>query len=65
MDLLLKDFEDAGGRVAVLEVGSEWVREEIVICAFFVRFQGIIENKLEVGRCQFSSSSVSVRHSRD
>jgi len=50
LNLLLKYFENAGGRVAILEVGSEWVGEEIVLCAFLVRFQGIIENKLKVGR---------------
>jgi hypothetical protein len=50
LDLLLKDVENATRRVAVLELGSEWVGEKIVLCAFFVRIQGIIENKLEVGR---------------
>jgi hypothetical protein len=50
LDLLLKDIKNAARRVAVLELGSEWVREKIFFRAFFVRFQGIIENKLEVGR---------------
>jgi hypothetical protein len=45
----MKDVENAARRVAVLELGSEWVREKILLCASFVRFQGIIENKLEVG----------------
>jgi hypothetical protein len=48
--LLLKDVENAARRVAVLELGSEWVGEKIILCAVFVRFQGIIEDKLEVGR---------------
>jgi hypothetical protein len=47
--LLLKDVENAARRVAVLELGSEWVGEKILLRAFLVRFQGIIENKLEVG----------------
>jgi hypothetical protein len=47
--LLLKNVENAARRVAALELGSEWVGEKIVLCAFFVRFQGIIKNKLEVG----------------
>ena len=29
----------------VAQVGSEWVGEEILLCASLVRFQGIIENK--------------------
>jgi hypothetical protein len=49
LDLLSKDVEDAARGVAVLELGSEWVGEKILLCAFFVRFQGIIEDKLEVG----------------
>jgi hypothetical protein len=57
--LLLKDVENAARRVAALELGSEWVGEKILPCAFFVCFQGIIEDKLEVGRC---GSRVSMRH---
>jgi hypothetical protein len=59
LDLLLKYGENAAGRIAGLEPVSEWVLKEIVLCAFFVRFQGIIENRFEVGRC---GSSVSMRH---
>jgi hypothetical protein len=44
LDLLLKDIENAARRVAVLKLGSEWVREKVLLCAFFVRFQGIIED---------------------
>jgi hypothetical protein len=47
--LLLKDVENAARRVAVLKLGSEWVREKILFRALFVHFQGIIENNLEVG----------------
>jgi hypothetical protein len=47
--LLLKDVENVARRLAELELGSEWVGEKIVLCAFFVRFQGMIENKLKVG----------------
>ena len=59
LDLLLKDIEDAAGRVAGFELASEWVRGKMLLCAFFVRFQSIIENWLEVGRC---GSGVSLRH---
>ena len=49
LDLLLKHVENAAWGVAVLELGSEWVGVKIVPRAFFVSFQGIIENELEVG----------------
>jgi hypothetical protein len=58
--LLLKNVENAARRVAVLEVGSERVREKVLLCASLVRFQGIIEDKLEVGGR--GGSRVSVRH---
>jgi hypothetical protein len=44
LDLLLKHGEKAASRIAVFESASEWVREKIILCAFFVRFQGTIEN---------------------
>jgi hypothetical protein len=43
LDLLLKDVKNCTRRLAVLELGSEWVREKVLLCALFVRFQGIIE----------------------
>ena len=51
LDLLLKHGEDAARRIAGLEPVSEWVLKEILLCALLVRFQGIIENLSEVGRC--------------
>jgi hypothetical protein len=44
LDLLLKHGENAASRIAGFEPVSERVREKIVLCAFFVRFHGIIEN---------------------
>ena len=44
LDLLLKHGENAASRIAGFEPVSERVREKILLCAFFVRFQGIIEN---------------------
>ena len=49
LNFLLKHVENAAGRVAVLELGSEWMGAKVVLCASLVRFQGIIEDKLEVG----------------
>ena len=46
--MLLKHVENAAWGVAVLELGSEWVGAKILPRAFFVSFQGIIENELEV-----------------
>jgi hypothetical protein len=59
LDLLLKHGENATRRRAGLESVCEWVLKEILLCALLVRFQGIIENWLEVGRC---GSRLSVRH---
>ena len=58
--MLLKQVENAARRFAVLELGSEWVREKILLCAFFVRVQGIIKYLLEVGGR--GGSRVSMRH---
>ena len=49
LDLLLKDGENGGWRVAGLKLSGEWMGEEISLCLFFVHFQGIIEYELEVG----------------
>jgi len=44
LDLLSKHGENAASRIADFEPVSERVREEILLCAFFVRFHGIVEN---------------------
>ncbi len=44
LDLLSKNGENAVSRIAGFEPVGEWVREGVLLCAFFVRFQGIIEN---------------------
>jgi hypothetical protein len=44
LNLLLKHDEKAASRIAGFEPVSERVREKIFLRAFFVRFQGIIEN---------------------
>ncbi len=49
LDLLLKHVENITRRGAVLELGSEWVITKILFYASFIRSQGIIEYKLEVG----------------
>jgi hypothetical protein len=38
VDLLLKDSENCGARVASLKLGGEWVRKEVLLCLFFVCF---------------------------
>jgi len=49
LDLLLKHVENVARRVAVLQLGGEWVVTKILFGASFVRSQGIVEYKLEVG----------------
>ena len=44
LDLLLKHGENTARRIAGFETVGEWVGEKIIFCAFFVRFQCIIEN---------------------
>jgi hypothetical protein len=56
----LEHNEDAASRIAGFEPVGEGVCKKIVLRTLFVRFQSIIENKSEVGRC--GSGRVSVRH---
>ena len=49
VDLLLKHVEDVARRAAVLELDSEWVCGKVLLYAPFVRSQGIIKYRLEVG----------------
>ena len=49
LDLLLKHVENVARRSVVLELGGEWVCENIFLYACLVRSQGIIKNELEVG----------------
>jgi hypothetical protein len=49
LDLFLKHGENAASRITGFEAASERVGEKIVLCAFFVRFQGIIEDQLKFG----------------
>jgi hypothetical protein len=44
LDLFSKHGENATSRIAGVEPLGERVREKILLCAFFVRFQGIVEN---------------------
>jgi hypothetical protein len=44
LDLFMKHGENAASRIADFQPVSERVHEKILLCAFFVRFQGIIEN---------------------
>jgi hypothetical protein len=46
--------------LAGLELDCEWMGKEIVLCALFVDFQGIVKNELKIGRR--GTSRVSVRH---
>ena len=58
--LLLKYVENGAGRLAGLELGCEWMGKKVVLCLFFVGFQGVVKNKLEVWRG--GAGRVGVRH---
>jgi hypothetical protein len=61
--LLVKDGENCGGRVAVLELGGEWMGKKILLSALFVCFQGIVEDELEIGgQGSGCGNGVRVRH---
>ena len=49
LDQFMKHGENAASRIAAFEALSERVCEKVLLCAFFVRCQSIIENELEVG----------------
>jgi hypothetical protein len=49
LNLLINEAENVAGRVAVLEPAEKWVRDEILLCAFSIGLQGIVENQLEIG----------------
>ena len=59
LNMLLKHGENAASGLAGFEAVGELVRERIDLGTFFVRFQGILENELEVGLC---GSGMGVRH---
>lgn len=44
MDLLLKDGENGGGRIASLELGGEGMEKKIFFGALFVLFQRIVDD---------------------
>lgn len=44
LDLLVKDGENGVRRVAVLELGGEWMGKQIVLSARFVFFERIIDD---------------------
>ena len=56
----MKHGENAAGRIASLELGSERMCKEVILCASLMSFQGVIENRLEVGGR--GRSRVGVRH---
>jgi hypothetical protein len=44
LDLLLEHDENSTRRVTCLELGGEWMGYKIILGAFLVCFQGIIEH---------------------
>jgi hypothetical protein len=58
VDLLVKNGENVGGRIARLQLGCEGMCNQVVLCALLVFIQGIIDEELEVR----GSGSVSMGH---
>src|SRR6266404_5136410 len=44
VDLVLKYCENGGGRFACLELYSERMRDKILLCLYFIRLEGLVEN---------------------
>jgi signal transduction histidine kinase len=44
LDLLLKDCEDGAGGITRLELCGERMCKEVLLCALFIRFQGVIDD---------------------
>jgi len=44
VDLFLEDGENVAGVAAILQLCDERVRKKILLCAFFVCLQGIVED---------------------
>ena len=62
LDLFLKDGENCVGAMTGLELCGEWMCKKVVLCTFFICFQGIIEHLLEVRGRGGSGLRVSRRH---
>ena len=46
--MLVKEGENGSRRVAGLKLRRKWMCKKIMVCAFFVCLQSVIENQLEV-----------------
>ena len=44
----MKDGENRSRRIARLELGGEWMCEQVVLSPFLVFVQGIVDDQLEV-----------------
>ena len=60
--LLLKHVKNGAGRLAGLELGCEWMGKKVMLCLFFVGFQSVDKNKLEVWRRGRVAGRAGVRH---
>ena len=46
-NLILKDGENGGSRVAILQLGGKWMSEKVLLSLLLVGLQGRLENSLE------------------
>jgi hypothetical protein len=47
---LVKYVENVGGEFAILEIGGEWMKSEVILCLLAIPFQGITESRVKTGR---------------
>ena len=50
LDLVLKDSQNGGRRVAGVQLDGKWMREKVVFRIFLVRLQGSVEDGLKIGK---------------
>ena len=50
LDLSTKDSQDICGRFAGLQLGHQWMREEVFLRLLLILFHGSIKDGLEIGR---------------
>jgi hypothetical protein len=52
---LVKDVQNVGGKLAILEIGGEWMKREVILCLLAIPFQGITESRVKTGRRDWGS----------
>ena len=59
---LVKDVQNVGGKLAISEIGGEWMKREVILCLLAISFQGIAESRVKTGRRDRGSHGWNLRH---